>query len=82
VKSPCVAVIDEDDKGGIAPIVDGVLRLPVVHPLLKPLLYILPGQLLPYYTEVARPGGNPEIQRSELPQVARAFDVAMPPKSH
>lgn len=82
VKSPCIAVLDEGDEGGITPIVDGVLRVPAVRPILKPLLYVLPGQLLPYYTEVARPGGNPEAQRTDQPQVARAFDVAMPPKSH
>ncbi len=81
-KSPCIAVLDEDDRGGIGPLVDGVLRVPAVRPVLKPLLYVLPAQLIPYYAEVARPGGNPETQRSDRPPIARAFDVAMPPKSH
>jgi glucosamine--fructose-6-phosphate aminotransferase (isomerizing) len=82
VKTPCIAVLDEGDTSEIAAFVDHVLRVPETHPVFKPLLYILPGQLIPYYTEVARPGGNPEAQRTNEPRYARAFDVAMPPKSH
>lgn len=82
VKTPCIAIMDEGDASQIATLVDHVLRVPETHPVFKPLLYILPGQLIPYYTEVARPGGNPEAQRTNEPRYARAFDVAMPPKSH
>ncbi len=82
VKSPCIAVIDEDDTGEISALADQIIRIPNTHPLLKPMLYILPAQLIPYYTEVARPGGNPDAQRTDQPNYARAFDIAMPPKSH
>jgi glucosamine--fructose-6-phosphate aminotransferase (isomerizing) len=82
VKTPCFAILDEGDTSEIASLSDAVLRVPVINPFFKPLLYILPGQLIPYYTEVARPGGNPEVQRTDEPRYARAFDVAMPPKSH
>jgi glucosamine--fructose-6-phosphate aminotransferase (isomerizing) len=82
VKSPCIAVIDEGDTGKIAVLADQIIRIPNTHPLLKPMLYILPAQLIPYYTEVARPGGNPDAQRTDQPNYARAFDIAMPPKSH
>lgn len=82
VKTPCIAIMDEGDASQIATLVDNVLRVPETDPIFKPLLYILPGQLIPYYTEVARPGGNPEAQRTDEPRYARAFDVAMPPKSH
>ena len=82
VKSPCIAVIDADDTGEISKLADHVIRIPNTHPLLKPMLYILPAQLIPYYTEVARPGGNPDAQRTDQPNYARAFDIAMPPKSH
>jgi len=75
-------VIDPRDVSWVAEFADGVVRLPTTHPLITPLLYILPGQLLPYYTEVARPGGNPDAQRTDQPRYARAFDIAMPPKSH
>jgi glucosamine--fructose-6-phosphate aminotransferase (isomerizing) len=82
VKTPCIAVMDEGDASQIATLVDNVLRISETHPVFKPLLYVLPGQLIPYYTEVARPGGNPDAQRTNEPRYARAFDVAMPPKSH
>jgi len=80
-KSPLIAVVDEDDRavGGIA---DGVLRMPLVHTALKPLLYLLPAQLLPYYTTIALPGGNPDIRRTNQPRFARAYAIAFPPKSH
>jgi glucosamine--fructose-6-phosphate aminotransferase (isomerizing) len=82
VKTPCIAVLDEGDPSEISTLVDQVVRIPVTNPVLKPLLYILPVQLIPYYTEVARPNGNPEAQRTDEPRYARAFDIAMPPKSH
>lgn len=81
VKSPILAVIDEDDQGGIGPVVDDVIRLPVTLEPLKPLLYVLPAQLIPYYTEVAA-NGNPDVQRTDRSNYARAFGIAMPPKSH
>jgi len=81
VKSPCIAMVDKDDEV-VSSLVDGVVRLPVAHPALKPLLYVLPANLIPYYTEVARSGGNPDVQRTDQPPYARAFDVAFPPKSH
>jgi glucosamine--fructose-6-phosphate aminotransferase (isomerizing) len=82
VKTPCIAILDEGDATETAALADHVLRVPVTNSEFKPLLYILPGQLIPYYTEVARPGGNPEAQRTDEPRYARAFDEAMPPKSH
>ena len=82
VKAPCIAVMDEGDPSEIAALADAVLRVPVTNPVFKPLLYVLPGQLIPYYTEVALPGGNPDVQRTNEPRYARAFDTAMPPKSH
>lgn len=82
IKSPCIAVIDENDHGEICTLADQIIRIPETHPLLKPMLYILPAQLIPYYTEVARPNGNPDAQRTDQPNYARAFDIAMPPKSH
>lgn len=82
VKTPCYAILDEDDQSGMAQIVDGVVRVPTLHPVLKPFIYLLPGQLMAYYAEVARPGGNPDAQRTDQPRYARAFHIAMPPKSH
>jgi glucosamine--fructose-6-phosphate aminotransferase (isomerizing) len=82
VKTPCFAILDEDDQSGVAQIVDGIVRVPVVHPILKPFVYLLPGQLIAYYAEAQRPGGNPDVQRTDQPRYARAFDIAMPPKSH
>ena len=81
LKAPCVAILDQDDRE-ISPLVDHVVRLPKTDPLISPLLTVLPAQLVPYYTEVARPGGNPDVQRTDQPRYARAFDVAYPPKSH
>lgn len=80
-KSTLIAVLDEDDKA-IAPAADGVIRLPQVHTALNPLLYLLPAQLLPYYTAVALPGGNPDIKRTNQPRFARAYTLAFPPESH
>lgn len=82
IKAPCIAVIDANDNGGIVSQADQIIRIPQTHHLLKPMLYILAAQLIPYYTEVARPGGNPDAQRTDQPNYARAFDIAMPPKSH
>ena len=82
IKSPCIAVIDMNDHGEITSLADQIIRIPNTHPLLKPMLYVLSAQLIPYYTEVARPGGNPDAQRTDQPNYARAFDIAMPPKSH
>lgn len=82
IKSPCIAIVDEHDHGEINALADQIIRIPDTHYLLKPMLYILPAQLIPYYTEVARPGGNPDAQRTDQPNYARAFDIAMPPKSH
>jgi glutamine---fructose-6-phosphate transaminase (isomerizing) len=82
IKSPCIVIIDEDDHREIAALADQIVRIPKTHHLLKPMLYILVAQLIPYYTEVARPGGNPDAQRTDQPNYARAFDIAMPPKSH
>lgn len=81
LKTPCIAVVSEEDEQ-IAPLGDEVIRIPETHPALRPLLYLLPAQLIPYYTEVARPGGNPDAQQTDQPKYARAFDVAYPPKSH
>lgn len=82
VKTPSIAIIDEDDQSEMSQLADDIIRLPKTHALLKPMLYILPAELIPYYTEVARPGGNPDAQRTDQPNYARAFDIAMPPKSH
>ena len=81
LKTPCVAVVEEDDTE-ISSATDEIVRLPVTHPVLRPFLYLLPAQMIPYYVEVSRPGGNPDIQRTDQPRYGRAFDVAYPPKSH
>ena len=81
VKSPCVVIADEEEEV-LTSLADWVVRIPVTHPDLTPLLYVLPAQLIPYYTEAVRPGGNPDAQRTDQPRYARAFDVAFPPKSH
>jgi len=81
VKSPCIVVADDNDER-LASIADWVVRIPTTLPVLKPILYVLPAQIIPYYTEVARAGGNPDAQRTDQPRYARAFDVAYPPKSH
>jgi glucosamine--fructose-6-phosphate aminotransferase (isomerizing) len=81
LKTPCVAVVEEGDTE-ISPLTDEIVRLPVTHPVLRPFLYLLPAQMIPYYVEVSRPGGNPDIQRTDQPRYGRAFDVAYPPKSH
>jgi glucosamine--fructose-6-phosphate aminotransferase (isomerizing) len=81
LKTPCIAVVEENDTE-IAPLADEVVRLPGTHPVLRPLVYLLPAQLIPYYLEVSRPGGNPDILRTDQPRYARAFDVAYPPRSH
>ena len=81
VKSPSVVVVDDNDER-LASVADWVVRIPTTLPVLKPILYVLPAQIIPYYTEVARAGGNPDAQRTDQPRYARAFDVAYPPKSH
>jgi glucosamine--fructose-6-phosphate aminotransferase (isomerizing) len=81
VKTPCVVIADEDEEA-LTSLADWVVRIPITHPDLKPLLYVLPAQLIPYYTEAVRPGGNPDTQRTGQMRYARAFDVAFPPKSH
>lgn len=82
VKTPCYAILDENDLGKIANIVDGVVRVPATTPLFNPLIYLLPGQLMAYYAAISQPDGNPDAQRTDQPRYARAFDIAMPPKSH
>lgn len=81
LKTLAVGIVDQSDTE-IARLVDEVVRLPETHPVLRPLVYLLPAQLIPYYTEIARPGGNPDVQRTDRVRYARAFDVAYPPKSH
>ena len=81
VKTPCFAVV-EDGESTIANLADQVIRLPVVPPVLRPFVYLLPAQLVPYYLETSRPGGNPDIQNTDKPRYARGFDVAYPPASH
>ena len=54
-----IAVSDEDRP----PEADFVLRVPRVHPLLEPIVHIVPLQLLAYYTAVAR-GHNPDRPRN------------------
>jgi glutamine---fructose-6-phosphate transaminase (isomerizing) len=81
LKTPCVAVVEEGDTE-ISSATDEIVRLPATHPVLRPFLYLLPAQMIPYYVEVSRPGGNPDIQRTDQPRYGRAFDVAYPPKSH
>lgn len=81
IKSPLLAIVDEDDQS-VAPQADGVIRIPQVHVALKPLLYAIPAQLLPYFTAVADPEGNPDIHRTDRTAYARAYSVAFPPQTH
>jgi glucosamine--fructose-6-phosphate aminotransferase (isomerizing) len=81
IKSPSVAVLDENDQA-LAQMADRVIRLPQTDPAIKPFLYLLPSQLLPYYTAVAQPDGNPDIRRTNQPRYAKAYAIAFPPKCH
>jgi len=65
VKTPCFANLDEGDPSEIVSLADAVLRVPITSPVFNPLFYILPGQLTPYCTEVARSVGKPEAQRTK-----------------
>jgi len=75
LKVPAVAVVDESDRN-MSVLVDEVIRLPHVTDTLMPFVYALPGQLVPYYAEIHRDGGNPDIRRTDQPRYARAFQIA------
>jgi len=52
------------------------IRVPGRHDILTPFVYPLAGQLISYYAELARPGGNPDIRRTNLRPYARAFWIS------
>jgi glucosamine--fructose-6-phosphate aminotransferase (isomerizing) len=81
LKTPAFAIVEETDEE-LPGLVDEAIRIPASHPSLRPFLYVLPMQMIPYFVEVARPGGNPDVQRTDQPRYARAFDIAYPPGSH
>ena len=50
-------VILISDEAGIAQAKDGVwatIKMPTIHPVLTPILYAIPAQLLAYHTAVAK----------------------------
>jgi glucosamine--fructose-6-phosphate aminotransferase (isomerizing) len=51
--APVLAIATEGDRG-IADIVDDVLYVPKVHPIVQPILSVMPLQLLAYYIGVAK----------------------------
>lgn len=50
-----IAIVDEENRS-VAPIVDHIIEVPATHPMLTPLLTVLPLQLLAYY--IATFGGK------------------------
>lgn len=80
IKTVCVAIVSEGDDD-LSNMVDDVIRLPMDIPELFPLLAILPGQLLPYWSSVYS-GYTPDTQRSEVPRYGRAWAKLFPPGTH
>lgn len=80
IKTVCVAIVSDTDDD-ISRMVDDVIRLPLDIPELFPLLAILPGQLMPYWSSI-HSGYTPDTQRSEVPRYGRAWAKLFPPGSH
>ena len=80
LKTPAVAIVTEDDHQ-ISEIVDYVIRLPARDEMIFPVLAVLPGQLIPYWSGVGL-GLNPDTQRSNVPKHARAWNMLFPPGTH
>ncbi len=80
LKTPAVAIVTEDDRQ-ISEIVDYVIRLPARDEMIFPVLAVLPGQLIPYWSGVGL-GLNPDTQRSNVPKHARAWNMLFPPGTH
>jgi glucosamine 6-phosphate synthetase-like amidotransferase/phosphosugar isomerase protein len=80
IKAPSMAIVSEDDDD-ISLMVDDVVRIPCEVPELFPLLAILPGQLLPYWSSIFS-GFTPDTQRSEVPRYGRAWAKLFPPGTH
>ena len=80
LKTPAVAIVTEDDKQ-ISEICDYVIRLPARDEMIFPVLAVLPGQLIPYWSGVGL-GLNPDTQRSNVPKHARAWNMLFPPGTH
>lgn len=80
-KSPTISIVWEDDKQ-ISKITDDTFRMPgKIDEVISPLLFILPAQLLAYYSGVLK-GLNPDCQRSNIPRYARAWLQAFPLGTH
>jgi len=80
IKSPSIAIVSSDDNE-ISNMVDDVIRIPMDTPELFPLLAILPGQLLPYWSSIYS-GYSPDTQRSEVPNYGRAWGKMFPKGTH
>jgi len=79
--SPTISFVWEDDKQ-ISKLTDDTFRLPgKIDEVISPLLFILPAQLLAYYSGVLK-GLNPDCQRSNIPRYARAWFQAFPLGTH
>jgi len=80
-KSPTISFVWEDDKQ-ISKLTDDTFRIPgKIDEVISPLLFILPAQLLAYYSGVLK-GLNPDCQRSNIPRYARAWLQAFPLGTH
>jgi len=79
--SPTISFVWEDDKQ-VSKLTDDVFRIPgKIDEVISPLLFILPAQLLAYYSGVLK-GLNPDCQRSNIPRYARAWLQAFPLGTH
>lgn len=79
--SPTISFVWEDDKQ-ISQLTDDVFRIPgKINEVISPLLFVLPAQLLAYYSGVQK-GLNPDCQRSNMPRYARAWLQAFPLGTH
>lgn len=71
-----VVAVTNEDNHQLDDFADLVVRVPLVPTELLPFVCAPAGQLIPYYAECAREGGNPDIRRTNQPNYAEAFSYA------
>ncbi|MBN1265592.1 MAG: hypothetical protein JXA25_08870 [Anaerolineales bacterium] len=81
LKSPSIAIISEEDER-VAEQVDDVFRLDETDPNIFPILAILPGQLLAYFSAVAQGDINPDCQRANIARHAKVWNWLFPKDTH
>lgn len=81
IKTLCVGIVSSEDDD-ISNIVDDVIRIPCETPEFFPLLAILPGQLIPYYSSIFSGKLNPDTQRSNVVRYGKAWAKLFPPGTH